>query len=69
MVYPEIAKYMACKRMSQKDMAKIIGVSQQAASKKLNGITDFKRTEMVALIECFKNIESNLTMDQLFKIF
>ncbi len=69
MIYPEIAKMMAIKKMNQTDLAKIIGVTQQAASKKLKGTTDFKRGEMIAIKEYFEDIDPNITMDSLFSIF
>lgn len=69
MIFPEIAKLMICKKMQQQDVAKVIGVTQQAASKKLKGTTEFKRREMVALKEHFKDIDPDITMDKLFSIF
>jgi transcriptional regulator with XRE-family HTH domain len=68
-IFPEVAKLMTRKRMEQKDVAQVIGVTQQAASKKLRGITEFKRSEMVALIEHFKDIDPDIIMDKLFSIF
>ena len=67
MLFPEIAKLMAIKRMTQSDFAKIIGCTQQAASFKLNGKSPFKREEMKAVREYFKDVAPSITMDEIFE--
>lgn len=68
-IYPEIAKYMAIKRVTQKDLAEAIGLSQQSLSLKLIGKADFKRSEMVAIRNYFRDSNPEITMDKLFHIF
>ena len=69
MIFPEIAKYMACKKMYKKDLAEVIGVSPQAVGRKLNGKVDFRRDEMIKIKEHFKDVAPNVTMEELFQIF
>lgn len=69
MIFPEIAKYMACKKMHQKDLAKVVGVSQMAISQKLNGNSEFVLSEMQKIKEHFKDIAPDITMEKLFEIF
>lgn len=57
---------MGYKNMKHKDLAKIIGVSQQAASRKLKGEADFKRSEMQKIKAFFQNDFPGITMDQIF---
>lgn len=65
-MYPELLKLMGYKNMKHKDLAKIIGVSQQAASRKLKGEADFKRSEMQKIKAFFQNDFPGITMDQIF---
>lgn len=67
MIYPELAKLMAIKRMTQTDLGKVIGRTQQATSKKLNGETDFKKKEMQAIKEHFKDVIPDINMDAIFE--
>lgn len=69
MIYPEIARLMACKKMNQTSLAKVLNISQQAVSKKLNGDSDFKRREMIAIKNHFADIAPDITMEKLFEIF
>ncbi len=69
MVFPEIAKLMACNRMTHKDIAAIIETSQQAATKKLNGESEFKLSEMNKLKAYFGKIVPGITMDKLFEFY
>ena len=69
MIYPEIAKLMACKKMCQKDLGHVIGRTQQAVEKKLNGKTEFKLSEIVAIKEHFKDIDPIITWEKLFEIY
>jgi DNA-binding Xre family transcriptional regulator len=66
-MFPELAKLMAYKHINQKGLAKILGISWQAVSKKLSGKTDFKRREMIAIKKYFLDICPNLTIDTLFR--
>jgi predicted transcriptional regulator len=70
-MYPELAKLMAFKNMKHKDIASILGISQQATSKKLKGETEFRYSEMQKIKEYFKEDYPDITMDQIFikKIF
>jgi predicted transcriptional regulator len=65
-MYPELLKLMGCKRMKHKELAKIIGVSQQATSKKIRGETEFRRSEMQKIRDYFKEYYPTITMDQIF---
>jgi hypothetical protein len=67
MIFPELARLMAYKRMFIKDLAKVIGCSTQATSKKLKGEAEFKRSEMQKIKEYFSDIFPELTMDEIFK--
>jgi len=65
-MFPELAKLMAYKRISQTYLAKVIGITQQALSKKLIGKSEFKRSEMIKVKEYFSDICPGITMEQLF---
>ena len=67
-MYPELIKLMKCTtpKLTDKSLAKIIGVSQQATSKKLKGETEFKRSEMQKVKEYFQKDFPGITMDQIF---
>jgi len=67
-MYPELAKLMAFRNMKHKDIAAILDVSQQAASLKLKGKTEFKRSEMLKIKEYFKSYYPEITMDQIFTL-
>lgn len=72
----ELHKLLAITRTMHKDLAMVIGVSQQATSKKIKGETDFKQTEMVLIVKYFKKLQAEdeylqknyppVTMDLLF---
>lgn len=68
-MYPELIKLMAHNSMKHKDLASILGISQQATSKKIKGQTDFKRTEMQKVREYFKKSYPEITMDQIFTCY
>ena len=65
-MYPELFKLMAIDGISHKKFGQIIGVTQQAASKKLKGEYDFKCSEMQKVKEYFKQKYPDITMDQIF---
>jgi len=65
-MYPELVKLMAYRNMKHKDIANILGISQQAASLKLKCKTEFKRSEMQKVKEYFKKHYPDITMDQIF---
>lgn len=65
-MYPELIKLMAYTGMKHKGLAEIIGISQQATSKKIKGESDFKRAEMQKIKEHFKKVLPDITMDQIF---
>lgn len=64
--YPELLKLKACKRLTDKDLAKIVGVTQQTMSRKLRGESEFKRSEMQKIKEFFQKDFSEITVDKLF---
>jgi len=66
MVFTQILKLMAHKKMSYRALAKIIGCTYQAVSDKLNGRTEFKHSEMVKIREYFKDIDPTITYESLF---
>lgn len=49
----EIRGEMARNGMTQEDLARVLGVSQQAVSNRLNGKTPFDVNELELLAECF----------------
>jgi len=57
---------MAYMNMKHKDLGAILGISQQATSKKIKGESDFKRGEMQKIKEYFKKTFPEITMDQIF---
>jgi predicted transcriptional regulator len=65
-MYPELIKLMAIEGINHKKLGQIMGVTQQAASKKLKGEYDFKCNEMRKIKEHFKQKYPNITMDQIF---
>ncbi len=65
-MYPELIKLMAYMNMKHKDLGAILGISQQATSKKIKGESDFKRGEMQKIKEYFKKTFPEITMDQIF---
>jgi predicted transcriptional regulator len=65
-MYPELFKLMAIENMKHKHLGKLLGISQQAASKKIKGKSDFKRDEMQKIKEYFKKKYPDITMDQIF---
>jgi len=65
-MYPELMKLKAYKRLSTKDLAKIVGITQQSMSRKLNGASEFKRTEMQKIKEYFQRDFPEIIMDQIF---
>jgi DNA-binding XRE family transcriptional regulator len=65
-MFPELAKLMAIDGMKHKDLARIIGITQQAASKKIKGESEFKRSEMQKVKLYFCKKYPSITMDQIF---
>ena len=65
-MYPELIKLMAYKNMKHKDLAAILGISQQATSKKIKGETEFRHPEMKKIKEYFRKDYPQITMDQIF---
>jgi len=65
-MYPELFKLMGCANMTHKELAEIIGISQQAASLKIRGKTEFKRSEMQKIKAYFQKDHTGITMDQIF---
>lgn len=65
-MYPELMKLKAYKRLSTKDLAKIVGITQQSMSRKLRGLNEFKKSEMKKLNDYFKKYFPEITMDKLF---
>lgn len=68
MVFPELHKLMAYKNMTVKDLAWVMGVTPQAASKKLTGQTEFKRSDMQKIKAHFMDLFPDITMDQIFEV-
>ena len=71
-----LIKLLAITEMKHKDLAKVIGVSQQATSKKIKGEAEFKQREMILIIKYFKKLQQEdeylrnnhppITMDLIF---
>lgn len=55
---------MKKKKVSQMDLAKLLGISQNSVCQKINGESDFKSEEMFAIRDTFF---PNLTLEYLFK--
>jgi transcriptional regulator with XRE-family HTH domain len=68
-IFPEIAKLMSMKKMYQKDIAKLIGVTPQHAGRILSGKAEFKRSDMVKIKAHFADVAPDISMDNLFAIF
>ena len=66
-MFPELYKHMHIRGMKQKDLAKLIGVTQQAVGKKLRGETQFKLNEMQITLNYFRQFNPALTYEQLFE--
>lgn len=65
-MYPELIKLMKHKGMTHKDLGDIIGTSQQVASLRLRGVSDFRRSEMQRIKKYFEQFYPDVTMDRLF---
>jgi predicted transcriptional regulator len=65
-MYPELIKLMAVEGITHKKIGQIMGVTQQAASKKLKGEYDFKCSEMQKIKKHFRQKYPDITMDQIF---
>lgn len=52
--------------MTQKEMAKILGISRQAYSAKENGKYSFNDREKSLVKELFKEIQKDITIDEIF---
>lgn len=52
--YAELKYWMAKNDVTQKELANVLEISQQALSRKLQGISDFKVKEIKAIIEYYK---------------
>ena len=65
-MYPELIKLMSVEHMKHKHLGSLLGISQQSASKKIKGESDFKRGEMQKIKEHFSKKYPNITMDQIF---
>lgn len=66
MIFPEVAKFMACKSTTHKELAKVIGITQQAITKKLNGESEFKLSELKKIQNYFSDIAPNMKIDDMF---
>jgi predicted transcriptional regulator len=65
-VYPELNKLMAYKGLKHKDIAKVLGISQQAMSKKIKGETEFKYSDMQKIKAFFQKDYPEITLEQIF---
>ncbi len=52
--------------LKNKDLCRIIGVTENSLSNKMNNKTDFKASEMIKTIEHFKSLGETYTIDYLF---
>lgn len=62
----KVRGYRSMKGLNQKELADKLGITPQALSAKERGIRSFNDQEKVLLLEVFKEIEPNLTIDKLF---
>ena len=58
--FPMLEAEIAKQGLLKKDIAKKIGITQRAFSKKLNGEVDFWWTEILAIYELFPDIPPHL---------
>jgi predicted transcriptional regulator len=65
-MYPELMKLMSVEHMKHWQLGKLLGISQQAASKKIKGVTEFKLSEMQKIKEHFSEKYPGIIMDQIF---
>lgn len=54
--FPELVKIMALSNTSKKKLASVIGKAPAAITKKLEGTTEFKQSEMSAILKHFKEL-------------
>lgn len=64
MNYPQFHASMVESGFSKKEIANTLGISEQALYNKLNGLTEFKNSEIKTISKLF-----NLTMDAVNIIF
>lgn len=65
-VFPELIKLLAYHRMNHTDLSKILGITQQATSRKVKGESEFKQSEMVKVRNYFRQFYPGITIDQIF---
>ena len=54
------------KPVSKAKLAEIIGKSPAAVTQKLNGVIDFKLTEVIAIVQFFKEYFPDITAEKIF---
>lgn len=52
--------------MTQQDMATLLGISRQAYSDKERMIIPFKQTEMKKIRDIYRNVNPDITVDDIF---
>lgn len=62
-MFPNLEAEMARKKISTARLGSVIGCTEKSAKNKLDGITEFKLSEIQAILELF----SECTVDYLFE--
>ena len=62
----KVAGYRAMLGLTQRDIAKKLGISSQSYSNKENGRTPFSDKEKIKLKILFSEIDGSLTIDDIF---
>lgn len=61
-----IAGYRVMMGLTQKEMARYLGISRQAYSEKERGNVPFNDNEKISLRNLFREVDADLSIDRLF---
>ena len=68
-VFPKLIECRELLKLTQSDMAAYIGIGRETYKRKERGEFDFRLMEMLAVQETINdNLQTNLTLDELFKM-
>lgn len=66
MLKNKVRGYRVMLGLTQGDLGKVLGCTAQSISSKEKGRTSFKDSEKIVILELFKKIDKNLTIDGIF---